>query len=119
MQCLKDEMDCQERRLRINGIVSRIHNQAVKQAKTSRETIFKYEITKRNFGPKVRDPEYDFEMNNIDEIIYNLNVAFPECSVQLKKYTYMIDGSPIDLSTISDTTTSALKCKYFIVIDWS
>ena len=119
MQGLKDEMDRQERRHRINIIVSEIRNEAVEQAKTSKETIFKYEITKQNFGPQVRDPEYDFIMDNIDEIIYNLNIAFPECSVQLKKYTYMNDGNPVDVSSISDITTRVLKCKTYIVIDWS
>ena len=121
MQTLKDEMDRQERRLRINGIVSQIHNQAVSQAKTSKETIFKYEIpNQKNYAPQVRDPEYDFIMDNIDLIIYSLNVAFPECSVQLKKYTSMNDGTLVDVSTISDITIQALlRCKIFIVIDWS
>lgn len=119
MQGLKDEMDRQERRHHINIIVSRIYEAAVKQAKTSKETIFKNEIKKGNYGPQVRDPEYDFIMDNIDEIIYNLNIAFPECSVQLKKYTYMNDGNPVDVSSISDITTRVLKCKTYIVIDWS
>jgi hypothetical protein len=119
MQTLKDEMDCQHKRSRIDQIVKAIYFQAVSQAKTSKETIFKYEIIKQSFGPQVRDPEYDFIMDNIDLIIYSLNVAFPECSVQLKKYTYMNDGNPVDVSSISDVTTRVFKCKYFIVIDWS
>jgi hypothetical protein len=119
MQTLKDEMECQRKRLRIDQIVMQIYNGAIGQAKAVKETSFKYEIIKQNYAPQLRDPEYDFIMDNIDVIIYNLNVAFPECSVQLKKYTSMNDGTLVDVSTISDITTKVLKCKYFIVIDWS
>ena len=119
MQGLKDEMDCQERRHHIKIIISRIYEAAVNQAKRSKERVFKFEIKKESLVPQVRDPEYDFVMDNIDEIIYNLNISFPECSVQLKKYTYMNDGNPVDVSSISDITTRVLKCKTYIVIDWS
>jgi hypothetical protein len=119
MQGLRDETDRQSKRLRLSVIISEIYRGAIEQARNSKETVFKYEIVKSIYGPQVRDWNYDFMMDNIDLIIYNLNVSFPECSVQLKKFTTMSDGTLIDLSTISDTTTSALKCKYFIVIDWS
>lgn len=119
MQTLKDETDRQHKRLRLNVIISEIYDGAIEQAKTSTETVFKYEIVKGTYGPQVRDWHYDFIMSNIDEIIYNLNISFPECSVQLKKFTTMSDGTIVDVSTIGDTTERLLKCNTYIVIDWS
>jgi hypothetical protein len=119
MQTLKDETDRQSKRLRLSVIISEIYRGAIEQARNSKETVFKYEIVKSIYGPQVRDWNYDFMIDNIDEIIYNLNVSFPECSVQLKKFTTMSDGTIVDVSTIGNTTERILKCKTYIVIDWS
>jgi hypothetical protein len=119
MQSLKDETDRQHKRLRLNIIISEIYDGAIEQARNSKETVFKYEIIKGNYGPQVRDWHYDFVMNNIDEIIYNLNISFPECIVQFKKFAIGSEGTMYDLTTVAHDTTQKLQCKNYIVIDWT
>ena len=119
MQTLKDETDRQNKRFHLDKIIRQVHYSAISQAKATTETSYKYVIIKNELPPQVRDPEYDFIMDNIDEIIYNLNLLFPECSVQLKKFATMSDRTIVDVSTIGNTTERILKCKTYIVIDWS
>ena len=128
LQSLKAETDEQTRLTSIENFTKILYENAIRKARTSTESIYRYEIGV--FHPGVTST---FVNDNKDDILRILHTLFPDSLIehkklikhipQLNKYTYDInrpavfdDMSSIDQHLSDMTRHTIVDC---IMIDWS
>jgi len=108
LRSLKTKQDEERKEKKIVGFVQTIYESSVNFAKTSSDTIFKYNIT--SYFPMMCHPNpnmvvtYENVIEYMDEILRRLRILFPDSRVEYKKITIVRgrDGKDYDLSIIDD-----------------
>lgn len=107
---LKVDHDAAVYKQRIEAEVERIYDILLQYAKTARHSYCTLEISPES---------YDI----VHDIMYELNAAFPECSIQRKVLTRGVDGQMYDASLGVDVRGIRLQRKQFhrlyLTVDWS
>jgi len=98
----------QENLIRLEA--QRIYSSVLEFAKVGVETFCAVEL--------LRDAEA-----NVDDIIYELNKAFPDCIIEKRVMTRGVDGDMYETSCKMDTAGIRLQRKQFhkvyVTIDWT
>jgi len=105
-----------QRQQMIQNIVSNIYYDAIRHAKTSTETSYKYLATRL---PQVY---HQFNGNDMNDIIENLKQLFPDSSVSQATFVRGADGKQYDISTLDEKLLPFINKQngqMHIVIDWS
>ena len=147
MRSFKAEKDLEIKNLKIDFIVKRNYELAVRFAETDTSTIYKYNLGEKNdrhhgyitvhFKVSIQQNGSPIEnvsvtkddiVKNMEEILSRLRILFPDCSVDYKKVATATgrDGKEYDISVLDDKLhpfidDSATSCRTTenIVIDWS
>lgn len=110
LSLLRVDHDAAMYRKRVNDEAKRIYTQVLEYAKTANVEFYSVEIPAES---------YDI----IHDVIYELNIAFPDCSILRKVLTRGVDGHMYDSSLLVDPHGIRLQKKQFhklyITIDWS
>jgi hypothetical protein len=97
-------------RKRVSDEAKRIYMQVLEYAKTANVEFYSSEIPVES---------YDI----VHDVIYELNIAFPDCSILRKVLTRGVDGHMYDSSLVVDPHGIRLQKKQFhklyITVDWS
>ena len=100
---------------KIEEIVNQIYNGVINHAKHSTEPVYHHEIPRTFTINKVY-------LENMNEILDNLKMLFPECNITHTLLSKGIDGKLYDIAKINDNIlpliNSTLNNSY-IVIDWT
>jgi hypothetical protein len=130
MRKLKGETDEEDRLKRIDSIVLAVYTAATRQARTSSDTIYRYQIPATNrvlIGERYVTQEVasqlgispcDFHEKNIPEILTRLRHLFPECIVVMKYYMVGQDGSLSELPS-ENLLPFVYKTMLELIVDWS
>ena len=114
LQQLKAKTDEQNRLNNINQIVNTIYSNVTNQAKTQTITSYKHQL-QQQFDPI-------FCEKNKDDIINNLKILFPDCSIDYKMLSRGNDGQMHDITNIDEKMKPFINRQHaqaHIVIDWS
>jgi hypothetical protein len=107
---LRVDHDAALHKKRVHTEVERIYDILLEYAKTARYCYCTVEI---------RPGSYDI----LHDVMYELNIAFPECSIQRKVLTRGVDGQMYDASLGVDVRGIRLQSRQFhklyLTIDWS
>ena len=121
MQQLKFQEEEENRIRQINGIVGQIYNAAIREAKTTINTSYRYLVPsdKQNNLQLVV-----FHEKNEQAIIDRLQILFPNCLISCNILVPDQDGKWYILSKADDIALQFInsykvKTSKFIVIDWS
>ena len=110
LQRIKSEHDLLVHRRRVETEVERIYDRLLEYAKTAMKCYYAVEISADC---------YDI----VHDIMYELNTAFPECTIQSKVLTRGVDGHMYDARLRYDPFGIRLQKKQFhklyITVDWS
>lgn len=128
---------------RINNIVTEIYNGAINTANKTDDSRYLYKLPQAvNTPPLVvygklysqsqNEVPIDFYRTNLVEIINDVKILFPDCSVEHKTVTMVTgrDGKLYDISKIDENIvpgitrpipciTRAATSMEYIVVDWS
>jgi len=138
MQQLKFQEEEENRIRQINGIVGQIYNAAIREAKTTINTSYRYLVPsdKEYYGPVDKYPNIEihnilyqkelvvFHEKNEQAIIDRLQILFPNCLISCNILVPDQDGKWYILSKADDIALQFInsykvKTSKFIVIDWS
>ena len=130
MRGLKAQIDEEAHLKQVNDIISRIYNMAVQQAKNIKDTKYNYEVPMHPQPPKGWRGEIQkneiatFHNDNMEEILSNLRLLFPECLVESKSITMAVgnDGKSYDVSDLDEKALAFVRnpqTKYYITVDWT
>ena len=110
LQTMKAEYDGIVRKQRVDVEVGRIYDHLLEYARTAVKCYYAVELSKEC---------YDI----LHDIIFELNTAFPECTIQPKVLTRGVDGNMYDARLRYDPFGIRLQKKQFhklyITVDWS
>ena len=127
---LKGETDEEDRQKRIESIVQAVYTAAIRQARTSSDTIYRYQIPATNrvlIGERYVSEEVatqlgispsDFHEKNIPEILTRLRHLFPDCTVMMKYYMVGQDGSLSELPS-ENLLPFVYKTMLELSVDWT
>ena len=121
MRGLKAQKDETNRINQIQRLVSGFYTGAIRKAETTSETVYQSLLVEHCRYGEERLP-LDFNSENIQEIVRDLQTLFPECSVEYKNLARAQDGKMYDISKIDDTNRKFInmsQSEKYIVIDWS
>ena len=126
---LKIKRDDEKRIQKMNDIVKSIYNNAITVAESCTETRYSHEIDpQRTRGistvayNNIHSSEYKFYKDNMEDILYSLQILFQDCIVKVANMCNGRDGKIYDSSTLDANILSfinkdhAFEC---IVIDWT
>jgi len=126
---LKIKRDDEKRIEKMNAIVREIYEGAIKVAELCIDTKYIHDIDpQRTRGQlpvgyhDIHGLEYQFYKDNIEDIMYSLEVLFTDCSIKVANMCRGRDGKIYDSSTTNANILSLInKDRTFecIVIDWS
>ena len=124
MRSLKAKKDEEIRLQRVNIIVSTIYERAINQAKTTSDTRFNYEVPIHPSPSRHERENITFHNDNMAEILRNLKILFPLCSIDFKSITMAKghDGKDYDVTDLDEKALAFVrdsKTKSCITIDWS
>jgi len=123
MQTLKAQADEKRRLDRVKQISDSIYCNAISLAQSSTDTSFKYEIPRGCYTPHHRVNASDpFYLNNIADILAELQLLFPGCTVTHSLMAKGRDGKLYDLTKMDDSVLPFIDQtleQSYIVIDWS
>lgn len=126
MQALRSIKIEEDRINKLNHIISEIYTKTIGTAEQTNDTRFIHKLPEYSVDMNINPfYNYDFYKNNIAEIIYNLQMLFPDCSVGHTNITMAIthDGNMYDISKMDDNLKSFIRyiqpSKEYIIIDWS
>lgn len=109
MRELKVKKDEDNRLKGIKQSVTDIYRNAISHAETTTETSYTFYV-------------YEFQINNIQDILSGLQGLFPDCTVKYAKMCNGGNNTMIDILTLDETMLPFLKNKRVypcILIDWS
>ena len=115
LQVLKAVTDDKLRLEKIHQCVQTLYTAAVQFAKTSTDTMFKYNM--KSFGTNKA-----FVITHMADILAVLQELFPDSSVSHAILAKGIDGRFYDISKLDDNTRALVNRApddSYIVIDWS
>ena len=137
MRAFKAQKDEETRNLKIDTIVKKIYDEAVRFAELNSETVFrvKYERIMDTVPNYLGIPTSDYYQLKIkrddvepnkEEILSRLRGLFPDCTVEYKKVAIAKgkDGKEFDISKLDDHILQLIDIRQstteeYIVIDWS
>lgn len=129
---MKAQVDEEKRLQGVRGIIERIHSYAVNQARTTKDTKYKYAVPvelalQPGYLPREisaqREPAA-FHQANMPDILKGLEELFPGCFVAFTSIT-MAQGNDGKMYDVSDLDQKALafvnnrQSNSYIVIDWT
>ena len=110
LNLLRVDYDAAMYKKRVNDEAKRIYNLVIEYAKTANVEFYSAEI-----------PVECYDI--VHDVIYELNTAFPDCSILRKVLTRGVDGHMYDSSLIVDPHGIRLQKKQFhklyVTVDWS
>jgi hypothetical protein len=135
MRAFKAQKDEETRNLKIDTIVKKIYDEAVRFAELNSETVFrvKYLNSTDNLNYMIPISTYyqlkikreEVEANK-EEILSRLRILFPDSKVEYKKVSIAKGkgGKEFDISTLDDNILQLIDIRQstteeYIVIDWS
>lgn len=113
LQKLKSIKDEELRIQNINRLISLIHSDVIRQAETTNNTVYQFEM---------RHPHDKLYIKDMSDIITRLQDYYPDCIV---KYTSLVrgrDGKMYDISMMDSNVLPFVDVNQknnYIVIDWS
>ena len=117
MRGLKAKNDETNRINQIQQFVSQFYKSAIITAKTTTDTVYQCTLRQHIAGTIGDNSE------NIQEIVRDLQILFPECSVEYKNLAWHQQERKLyDISKIDDTNRKFIDTRMsekYIVIDWS
>jgi len=134
---LKIKKDDEKRIEKLNTVVKNIYQGAIEVAESCKDTQYAFEIDPQrtrgrysqasnvlhNMGfHRIHSMEYQFYKDNMEDILYSLQILFTDCNVKLANMCRGRDGRIYDISTSDSNILSlinqdlAFEC---ILIDWS
>jgi len=111
MQGLKAAKDEEHRQFIIKNAVSQIYRAAITSAQTHADTSYKHEAS-----------IIWFNKADLPDILSQLQILFPDCTVTLQSMAQASDGKLYDISTMDAQVLPLINSRLnqeFIVIDWS
>jgi len=132
---MKAQVDEEKRLQGVRGIIERIHCYVVNQARTTKDTKYKYAVPAQFISTPVypaylsreipaQNDQAAFHQANMPDILKGLEELFPGCFVAFTSITMAQgnDGKMYDVSDLDDKAlafvNNAQKNSY-IVIDWT
>lgn len=138
MQTLKAHTDEEFRMSRVNEVVNTIYTYTINSAKTTNDTSYNHVIPFASahqtpnipclsrpgigFPAPYKRSSDPFYIENMSDILGNLQLLFPECSVSHSIMAKGTDGKLYDISKLDDKVLPFVDRaldKSYIVIDWS
>jgi len=111
MQGLKAAKDEEHRQFIIKNAVSQIYRAAITSAQTHADTSYKREAN-----------IHWFSKADLPDILSQLQILFPDCTVTFQSMAQASDGKLYDISTMDAQVLPLINSRLnqeFIVIDWS
>jgi hypothetical protein len=115
MRNMKINEDEKNRLEMIERKIIKIYDMAIKYAK-SNNLEHKFLYLENQFN------EYDFILEHQDEIIENLQLLFPSCSISIRIFSNVLKGKIIDITDFTEEGLQLINSENNIerlVIDWS
>lgn len=133
LRSLKAQKDEEIRQDKIKNFVTGIYNSTIRHAETSMETFCSWQLPQiqtvmRQLENRtsVDEPVPEFHRVNMSDILSELRVLFPDCTVELTTMTTGRDGKKYDISKMDEKIIPYVFPQHFkkvtqecIVIDWS
>ena len=138
MRAFKAQKDEETRNLKIDTIVKKIYDEAVRFAELNSETVFRVKYVSTFDAlpalPYMLPPSTYYQLKigrddvepNKEEILSRLRILFPDSKVEYKKVSIAKGkgGKEFDISTLDDNILQLIDIRQstteeYIVIDWS
>jgi len=111
MRTFHEQILEEERKLKINSIVSQIYHSAVHTAQRSTYTNYFYEFSEYH-------PDAEFYRINMPEIVAKVQSLFPDCSVTHRITNDISEMDELHKQYIMNQIRTSEYIEY-IIIDWS
>lgn len=124
LRLLKAKKDDKVRIEKINHCIYGLYQGIHRQAETTTNTSFQFPLppfpVSRKTGLPVPEPE--FYRDNMSDILRELQILFPDCTVERATMTRGQDGKMYDISKMDDKIIQFINTQHTqdcIVVDWS
>lgn len=121
MRKMKGNVDEQRRLQLIDTIVSQIYAPTVRQAQSSSETSYSYELTNTTYHNHGLHKSQEVKAN-MPDILNRLRELFPGCRVTHATLAKGQDGKIYDIACIEEKVLAFVnreQTQEYIVVDWS
>lgn len=121
MRKMKGNVDEQRRLQLIDNIVSQIYAPTVRQAQSSSETSYSYQLTNTTYHKHGLHKSQEVKAN-MPDILNRLRELFPGCRVTHTTLAKGQDGQIYDIACIEEKVLAFVnreQTQEYIVVDWS
>ena len=104
-----------QRLSQVERCVKQLYDNAINYAKTNTNTSYTYMLPQRNNCQ-------DFHRDNMVDILHELRLLFPDCSIKNTTLSRGQDGKMYDISTMDEKLRPFIDSRYnqeSIIIDWT